>query len=179
MRESWSLLNLGRHWYYLVIFYNSWFVMLVVSLIAYMAARLNAKTLPSSPFPLLAAFGLLFLFSRHIDFEPAHLHTLESMVVSSGALMSELWTLPLGIFAAALIASFLPFARVEPRPTMFQRFLALLRDGSFFSLTLISIAFYATSLNLHELEQRILAERGPDKKPAVLSPGRAPVGKDD
>ncbi|MBW3623204.1 MAG: hypothetical protein KY468_07310 [Armatimonadetes bacterium] len=152
-----SLLLLGRYWYQLVVLYNGGALVLVMGLMAYMLARLSSRRLSSAPIPLLVGLILTFVFIYPFE-RSAYPPDAESVGVHTTSFMQEVWTAPLGIFAAALLAAFFPFATVDPRPTMYPRFMALLRDLSFFGLALLALAFYLIALKLQIVEHPYRAD---------------------
>lgn len=141
--ETWKrpLYVLGLRWFYLTGLYSGIVMLFIFALIAYGFAFLAARRL-ASPWRSLAvslALAALFYFADPVTrlAIPADFRALAERWVSTGQLTRQIWAGPLCVFAAALFASFLPFPRVDPPPSMYPRFIALLRDTSFLFLALM------------------------------------------
>jgi hypothetical protein len=130
------------------IYYGALFAF-VLGIVAYMLAMPFARRLPAPPLNLfltlvLSAAGYCFdAFLRRMALADS-----VSPVVSSGGIMEKAWAAPEILLVCSLLVSFLPFFGAESRPRWFARWMALLRDSSFFGLALLLLALCLQSAML-------------------------------
>jgi hypothetical protein len=149
------VIQLGRKWFDLAATFNGWIMTFVVGLWAYILAMTVSRRLPSAPLPLALAL-CVYAIALYTELFPIITQPGIAPPLTQSGWNLRVWTSPLFIFIAALLASLVPFAGSDPRHTFFQRFLALFRDSSFFCLTLLSLAMLLLALQIQGLEKSLL-----------------------
>lgn len=151
-------LELGLRWLYLTGLFSSAIMVFILALVSYFLARPFARKLASPPLSLLFALISMVLFYRldsatHLSL-PQNPAGLETLPVQSGQLIAQVWAAPLCLVTAALLASFIPFRRVDPPPGQFVRFVTLFRDAGFLGLALLLLYFIAYCFTLQSADRR-------------------------